>query len=102
MRKRKKKLPMPEYGKRPDNNIGHMEYIVQNSGRRKVEKVEVGGHEVELGSSGATVYDPGLAKELKAKYQGDPCVFIIEKPFVRKPDGHRRVFANPALPWKDD
>lgn len=99
MRKKFRKV-MTEYGKRPEPNKGE-EYIIVNSGREKVTDVEVGGRDIHLASSGATVYDRTLAMEVKDKYKDNPNVKVIEKPYLSLSDGHRTVFGClPEMPWK--
>ena len=72
-----------------------------NSGREKVTDVTVGGRDIHLASAGATVYDRGLAMEVKDKYKYDPNVMVIEKPYLSLNDGHKTVFGClPEMPWK--
>ena len=96
---------MTEYGLERSRSAGR-EFLVTNSGHRHVESVQVGGHKIELGTSGAVIYDETLANEVKAKHALDPNVKVIEKDYIRGKDGpiHRWVFSvqKPVLPDSDD
>lgn len=86
----KKRLPMNEVGVQPSRSKGR-EFIVTNSGARKVDHVEVGGKRIDLHASGATIYDERLAREVKDKYKLDPNVHVMEKDHIQiKQDGSRR------------
>ena len=102
MAKRQHRRVMNEVDKRPTSTYQTEEFIIANSGKRKVSEVEVGGKRVKLLSSGATTYDPVLAGELKDKYENDPNVMIINKPHVRMQGADKTHHTVPALPWKDE
>ncbi|MCB2179450.1 hypothetical protein KQH61_05965 [bacterium] len=90
--------PMAEVGIRPSRNKGR-EFIVRNSGRKEVSAVEVGDTVVDLGTSGATIYDETLANEIRDKYRLDPNVLVIEKPYVQlKDEGSPSVVFSVQLP----
>jgi hypothetical protein len=93
---------MNEVDKRPTTTYQSEEFIIANTSKRDIREVEVGGKKIDLYSSGATTYDPVLAREIKDKYKDDPNIIVINKPHVR-PDGYGKTHHTvPALPWKDD
>ena len=69
------------------------------------DELNVGGRSFRFGDSGAFVtHDKAAAHEIEQQYGyegGDRSVVVCEVDATagRNP---RRVFANPALPWKDD
>ena len=93
---------MLEVDKRPTSTYQKEEFIIANSGKRKVSEVNVGGKSVKLGPSGATTYDRVLAGELKDKYKNDPNVIVIQKPYIQLHHGHKTHHLVPALPWHEE
>lgn len=98
----KRRKPMNVVDKRPASSRHEAEYMIVNSGKRKVSEVEVGGKNVELYRAGATSYDKVFAEELKDKYKNDPNIMVIEKPHVRLREVHKTHHTVPKLPWKDN
>ena len=101
MTKKRRKV-MEEVDKRPSSSYQAEEFIIANSGKRRISEVSVGGKTVKLGPSGATTYDKVLAGELKDKYNGDPNVIVIRKSYIQLNDGHKSHHTVPALPWQED
>ena len=99
---RKPKKVMEEVDKRPSSTYQAEEFIIANSGTRRVTEVNVDGKRVKLGPSGATTYDSVLAGEIKDKYKLDPNVIVIPKPYIRLGDGHQTHHLVPHLPWHDE
>ena len=99
--KRKRRRVMLEVDKAPSTSSGE-EFIIANSGRRKITEVNVGRKTVKLGPAGATTYDKILAGEIKDKYKNDPNVIVINKPHVTMDGIHQTHHTVPALPWHDD
>jgi len=85
--------------KRPSSSYQKEEFIIANSGKRRISEVAVGGKSIKLGPSGATTYDKVLAGELKDKYKYDPNVIVIQKPYIQLNEGHKTHHLVPALPW---
>ncbi len=100
--KGKRRRVMLEVDKRPASSYRAEEFIIANSGKRKVTEVNVGGKTVKLGPSGATTYDKVLAGEIKDKYKNDPNVIVIHKSSVTMDGIHQTHHTVPALPWHDD
>ena len=75
---------MNEVGKIPSSNTGS-EFIVQNTGTDfQYETLSLDkGDDIKMESSGATIYDPSVAKELQDKYKGDPNLHIFEKNHIK-------------------
>ena len=100
MAKRKHRRVMNEVDKRPATTHQTEEFIIANSGRKRISEVEVGGKRVDLFSSGATTYDSVLAGEIKDKYRDDPNIMVINKPHVRQQGADKTHHTVPELPWK--
>ena len=75
--------------------------MILNKGHKR-QSVDVGGKNVDLYSTGATVYDPVLGRELKDKYAGSNDVTVIEKEYVQMKGNHKSFFTVPAMPWHKD
>ncbi len=101
MKSKPRRRVMNEVDKRPSNQHQKREWMILNKSHKK-RSVDVGGKDVELYSTGATTYDKSLGRELKAKYEGDPDVMVIEKEYVQAKSDHKSFFTVPAMPWHNE